>query len=289
MKWETSIRHIRPGVLAAGAIATLGLCAFSLSAHLTLGSQADTGATESLAAALLGEARVMLGDRLYKQADVYFHRGLDYVVPENRLSNHWATRLRHQLEPQKHLHAEGEQQIREIMPWLELTMRINPDDQESALVAAYWLVRHLDRPDLAEQVLLRAQRQTPFAYAVQLEKAKLHLHEDRRQPALAALNATLAFWQRTGNPDNHEDQLARAEALLLRGLLLEIDNKPLQAASDYRELLALFPDRSGPQRRLQALEQGQIPDPPADTQIRRLTHAAHAHNCELEHACEHEH
>jgi len=260
-------------------MAILGICTFTMAAHLTLGSRTGNKTTISLSEALLGEVRVMLGDRLYKQADVYFHRGLDYKIPENRLSYSGFARLQQELEPTEHIHAEGEMQIREIMPWLEMTMRVNPDDHESVLVSAYWLSRHLERPDLAEQLLLRAQRQMPYAYAVQLEKAKLFLHEDRRQPALAALNAALAFWGKTGDPEEQSDLLDKAEALMLRALLLETDNRLPAAADDYRALLALFPERAAPRQRLQALEQGLVPDPPADALLAHMAdHAAHTHH-----------
>jgi len=282
MKRRANRLHDKSAVLAFGGMTLLSVCAFSLAARLTLGSQESPAAAEgSLTEALLGEVRVLLGDRLYKQADVYFHRGLDYKLPDTALTGNWATRVHRELEPDEHLHAEGEQQIREIMPWLEMTMRVNPDDQESVLVAAYWLGRRLGRPDLAEQVLLRAQRQTPFAYAVQLEKAKLFLHEARREPAMAALNAAIAFWERTGNPEDEADRLAKAEALLLRALLLETFTRPQDAVADYRALLALFPDRPGPRQRLEALTQSHVPHPPAEALLTHMmTQAAQAHHCE---------
>lgn len=118
----------RTGFLAFGAMVLLGLSAFSLATHLTLGSQTGNEAHASLSEALLGEVRVMLGDRLYKQADIYFHCGLDYKIPDNRLSYGWVARFQRELEPGEHIHAEGDTQIREIMPWLELSMRVNPDD-----------------------------------------------------------------------------------------------------------------------------------------------------------------
>lgn len=279
MKSVTGIRNLKPGILAASSIAILGLCAFSLAARLTLGSQDIPGTEGSLAEALLGEARVLLGNRFYKQADVYFHRGLDYRVPENPLSGGWIARFRQELEPGEHIHAESDQQIREIMPWLELSMRVNPDHQESVLVAAYWMGRHLGRPDLAERLLLRAQRQTPFAYAVQLEKARLYLHGNRREPALAALHAALAFWERTGHPDEKEDLLAKAEVLMLRALLLEDRNRPQEAAADYQALLALFPERTALRLRLQALQQGRSPAPPADALLARMMEHAEEHHC----------
>ncbi len=284
MNGKTDIRYGRPTFVAYGSIAISGICTFAMAAHLTLGSRTGDETAGSLSEALLGEVRVMLGDRLYKQADIYFHRGLDYTIPENRLSDSWFARLQQELKPTEHIHAEGEKQIREILPWLEMTMRVNPDDHESVLVAAYWLSRHLERPDLAEQVLLRAQRQTPFAYAVQLGKAKLHLHVGRRQPALTALNAAIAFWERTGNPEEKADLLAKAEALMLRALLLETENRLPAAADDYRALLALFPERPAPRQRLQALEQDHMPDPPADALLAHMTkHDDHAHHCEHEH------
>lgn len=278
------IRAGRPAFLAFGTMAILGLTVFALAAYLSLGNQLESRTGTSLTQALLGEARVMLGDRLYKQADIYFHRGLDYKTPENRLSDSWITRIREKVNPSEHAHAAGKTQIREIMPWLELTMRVNPEHLESVLVAAYWLGRHLERPDLAEQLLLRAQRQTPFAYAVQLEKAKLYLHEGRRPQARTALNAALAFWERTGNPDDEGDRLALAEALLLRGVLQETAGQLGAAAADYRAILDLFPQRANIRQRLNTIAQGIAPDPPAEALLAIVTkHDDQAHHCEQAH------
>lgn len=268
---------------AAGCLILLGILAFSLATRLTLGRQTDLPHSESLSKALLGDVRIMLGNRFYRQADVYFHRGLDYQNPESQLSDSIFARLHNELEPNSHLHAENKSEIREIMPWLELTMRINPDDLESQVVAAYWLWRHLERPDLAENVLLRAQRDNPYAFEIQIEKARLYLHQANWPQAQAALNAALGFWEKTGNPEEEADRLAKGEALMMRALLLEADNRIADAIGDYKALLRLFPEREGPRQRLALLMEQTTPHPAADVVLSRLIDQSEKH-----HHCEHD-
>lgn len=280
-------RVVRPLFAAYSAIAMLVIAAFALASHLALGSLAEAPVDTSLAQALLGQTRIMLSDRFHREADIYFHRGLDYKKPESALSGRFFARLHEQLEPSTHLHAESKSQIKEIMPWLELAMRLNPDDQEAALTAAYWLDRHLERPDLAEGVLNRAQQQIRFSYAVQLAKARLYLHQNSRDAALKALNAALAFWTHAANPENVHDRAIKAEALLFRGILLESKGSLQAAASDYRELLAVSPEQPGPHQRLQAIESGQTPHPAATDLLDRLA-TKRKHEITCAHDCTHE-
>lgn len=258
-------RH--PAFYAASAVVMLSLGCFSLAAHLALGRLTETEQGQSVMEAVFGEARFLLGNRFYQQADVYFHRGLEDEQPDRAFSGGPFAILRNAVEPAMHIHAETATEIREIMPWLELAMRTRPDHAESTLVTAYWLGKRLQRFDLAEAVLLRAQQHIPYAYSVQLEKARLYLYQDRYREALAALNAAIAFWGKTANPENPDDRIDLADALTLRALLLEVENRPQEAIADYRSLLTIAPARPAPVQRLAALDQGKIPQPPAAVQL----------------------
>lgn len=261
-------RH--PRFYAYTAIMALWFATFSLAAHLALGRLTGDEKSVTLVEAVFGESRALLGNRFYKQADVYFHRGLDDEKPVGGLAGGLFGKLREQVSPSVHMHAESVTEIREIMPWLELSMRVNPKHQESVLVMAYWLGNRMQRQDLAEAVLLRAQQNLPFTYAVQLEKARLYLHLGRYEPALKALNAALAFWTVTANPESQDDLIDKADALYLRALLLEQENRIEEAIVDYRELLTIAPLRYGRGQRLKALTQGTLPQPPAAILLERM-------------------
>jgi len=272
------------------AIAVLWIIAFSLAAHLSHAITPRGERSVSIVESVLGEGRMLLGNHFYQRADDYHHRGITgHHHDDDGHAPGCLDYLRAQVQPAEHLHAETPHEVAEIMPWLELSMRVDPGNPESALVAVYWLSSVLKRLDLAEEVLRRAQQNNPLSYAVQLEKARLCLHTGRQDEALSALNATLRLWH-TGaaNPPDPEDIQAKAEALSFRALLLETKNRNEEAIRDYQAVIAIAPDRHAPSLRLKALAQGIPPDPPAAQLLGRLKNLVEQNgNPAHKPACEH--
>ena len=171
--------HRRPERIAVLLVCVLSLMAFSIACRLAPAyTLAAEHASASLAQTIFGDTRIAIGSRLYTQADVYFHRGVPHQQ-ECAFGSDLYQRLRDEVSPSQHVHLEGATDIREIMPWLDLATRANPEDSESYLVAAFWLSNSAHRPELALDVLDRAQRNIPYAYDVQLAKGRLFLHTGR--------------------------------------------------------------------------------------------------------------
>jgi tetratricopeptide (TPR) repeat protein len=274
----------RPQRIAILLIAALWLMAFSLACRLAPAHISSTGqVAPSLAQTLFGDTRMAIGSRLYTQADVYFHRGVPHEQ-ERAFGNDIFQRLREQVSPTEHDHLEGANDIREIMPWLDLATRANPEDSASYLVAAFWLSSAAGRHDLALTVLDRAQCNIPYAYDIQLAKGRLFLHTGRYTPAHQAFDAALAYWEKSADPTRDDHLLDKAEALLYRALLQEIDGEIDAAISDLREMLRISPDRPALQARLQQLESGTPGQPSAQDLLRTMMRQAD----ERRHSCEHE-
>lgn len=235
-------------------VAALWLGAFSVSACLLArvpprpaGEKGNT-----VAAALLGESRIALAGNFYERADLYFHRGVGHKK-DLAFENGVFQALGSHISPHGHTHLHGDD-VRELMPWLWLTLRLDPSRTETYLVAAFWLARDARRIDLALDVLDDAQRNITKSDAVQAQKGRLYLKLGDIERATQAFDAALAFWP-GGDPPGSEDALYRkATAMLYRSLLHERAGETGQAARYLREILRIFPERKHLLARIRALE-----------------------------------
>jgi tetratricopeptide (TPR) repeat protein len=145
--------------------------------------------------ALLGEGRKLFANHFYVKADVYFHSGFYPTIFDNRESHQtphlaedagvtrsknsgdedtflgqpsdWIDAHSRRHFPTRHTHlgedAPGELSggsEREIMPWLKLSSKLDPNLIESYTVAAYWL-RRIGKAAEAECFLRDGLRANP--------------------------------------------------------------------------------------------------------------------------------
>jgi tetratricopeptide (TPR) repeat protein len=228
-----------------------------------------------LLAGLLGESRSALAEAAYERADLYFHRGVDHVRTQ-AFTRAWAQALGAQVSPSRHTHLEGDG-VAEIMPWIHHTLRIDPQRVDAALVAAFWLSNELHRYEAALSVLNTAQQHNPFNDRIALEKARIYLHTGQLDAARRCLDACLAFWPGQRHPQTRDAQLDKAQALLYRALLHEIDGEPGAAARELRGIVRMFPRRESLARRADDLENGRSPDVEARELVARLLDSERGH------------
>ncbi|MBT3194364.1 MAG: hypothetical protein HN341_17600 [Verrucomicrobia bacterium] len=265
-------RGFRPQLTAFTLVCALSVAAFSLACQLIAAAhtEREPAGQPSLAQAIVGDTRLALGSQFYTQADVYFHRG----VPHEKALAFDADPfqiVRNEVCPRNHQHLSGTSDIAEIMPWLSLATRVNPQNLNGYLVAAFWLASEAKRPELALRILGRAQCNIPYAYEVQLEKGRILLQTGEREQARQAFAAAIAFWEATADASNHDHLLDKAEALLYRALLREAEGETSGAIADLRAMLAISPENPAMHERLRLLERGQATSPPAnDLLIARL-------------------
>jgi len=280
----TALRHTNPQSLATLLVCVLLICAFSLACQLIAvsASAPQTENSQSLAGALVADSRVAIGSQFYTQADVYFHRGVPHSKA-HAFDDDIFQRVRNAVTPQQPMHLSGASDITEIMPWLDLATRINPQNEESYLVAAFWLAGQAKRPDLALHVLNNAQCNISYSYTIQCEKGRILLHEGKHDLALQAFNAANAFWNVKADASNSDDLLDKGKFLLYRALLLEVAGKQQAAIEDLKALLSIPPDRPAMQIRLQQLSNGEPTQPSARDVLQTLLRKHAKPKCTRDH------
>lgn len=282
---------VKPYVQAApvppwAAALALPCSAFAVSALLLVSGvpqRISAGAARKTAiGAVLNVSRTGLGLHFYEVADLYFHRGTDRVR-HAALRGTLFQRLGERVMPRVHVHREGGE-IREIMPWLWMSVNADPQRVETYLVAAFWLVHGCDRPDLALDVLRAAAVNVPRHYEVYLEMGRVHLGMNDEQAAARAIDAALAVWPSGQDPDGEQALYGRVNLLMLRASLYEMEGHADKAVRLWRSVLDLRPDRQGIRERLAALTGGQSPRVSA----RQLGRALLEEHRDAGHACDHD-
>jgi tetratricopeptide (TPR) repeat protein len=225
-----------------GLILGVWILAFTLANRIFISLPPDTSDQESPLFRLLNAGRVEIGADLYRRADLYFHKGVAFSRPPPMKGDPFR-KLLDVVAPETVVHLGG-QNIREIMPWLRFTTRIDPHHVEAFLVTAFWLSEEAHRPDVAHEVLREGLRLNPGAYAIYLGRGKLYLRQKNTTAALQSFTAALRCWPHSPIVIDPEDlKFDRAEILTYRALVFEMLDRPADAIRDLEEVLSLFPDR----------------------------------------------
>lgn len=272
------------------AAAALAVAAFVLAGRLTASPAGGIPAGGDVADAMFSGGRMLLSDGLYRQADLYFHRGVG-DVRKREAHGLVFEGLARRVAPRSHVHREGAD-VREIMPWLRLATRANPHNVTAFLVAAYWADTEAGQPDAADQILREASLRNPMDYRVPLEQSRMLLRRGRRDQARQALDQAFARWP-NGQVDADQAGLDRAELLLLRGLNTAADGKAAEARRDLEELLSAYPDRRGVRDMLEELARAPDPKAPAirilQVMMRKREHVCDRGEAEGDVGHDHEH
>jgi len=250
---------ISAGVLPwAGAIALWG-AVFCVSCRLVTMPMdpAEVSQEPSVAQALLGESRLALSGHFYEIADRYLHKGVGHTKEES-LERSPFRRLLDGISPEHHVHLAGTE-IKELMPWLWLAIRLNPRNVETYLVASFWLGGDAGEPEMALEVLNEAQCNIPYSCEVQLQKGRILLKRGRIGEAVRAFDAGLAFWPGRNSPESEDARHARASLLLYRALLHEVQGEKQEAIAHLGEIIELYPERKHLQKRIASIEKGEPP------------------------------
>ena len=251
-------RRPRGGAAPWLSLLVLWVAAFVLSCLLSTRTDASrTGPGGSMAAALVGDSRTALAHRFFQQADLYFHRGVEHEA-ETAFSDGIFQRAAERVDPTGHVHLEPDR-IKEMMPWLSASLRMDPHNIENHLVTAFWLANKGGEPEIAQEILREAQVSNPRAYAIQIARGRIYLQQQQTEAAERCFSAALAFWPGDDDPGDDDARHDKAEALLYRGLLYEVAGDLQAAIRCHREILDMFPSRHGLRERLTRLERGETP------------------------------
>jgi hypothetical protein len=250
---------------------------FSLAANLQPRFQAlenNRRQSNGFFSLLLGDSSKMFANSFFVKADEYYHSGYYPTIFDNNSAfktphvaedtgavnskNHgeeesfmgaprdWIDAFGRHFIPNRHTHLDeggaaddlsGSENVREILPWLKLSAKLDPDNIQTYTVTAYWLRLHLHKDKEAEQVLREGLRNNPQSYEILYELGRLY-DESYHDPARARNVWELAvrYWFKLSPEEQKESKLILEQITTHLGQLEETaDNFPqalnwLQAA-----------------------------------------------------------
>jgi tetratricopeptide (TPR) repeat protein len=230
------------------SVAALLILCFGTAAYLEPLFQSWPGSRTQNADVLgvvLGDGRRLFARHFYVKADAYFHSGYYPTVFDNReafetphmaedsgsvaSSNQgdetgflgkprdWIDALGRNMMPATHTHLDeggalkdlGDSSgVREILPWLQLSAELDPNEVQTYTVTAYWLRERMNKPVEAEQFLREGLRANPGSYEILFELGRLFAenHHDVAR-ARNLWQAALHNWeqQESGKSDKDID------------------------------------------------------------------------------------
>lgn len=178
---------------------------------------ADAGAVEEKNTgdehAFLGESRDWI-DRFGRQFFPSVHTHLDEGGPAGHRAG----------DGHDHDHEAADDEVREILPWLRMSVELDPHRVESYVVAAYWLRERMHRVDEAEQFLRDGLRANPNSYEILYELGRLAFDSRGDNPrARIMLDLATRRWKQSENPkpQGERDLFMLRNILSYRSLLEE--------------------------------------------------------------------
>jgi hypothetical protein len=111
-----------------------------------------------------------------------------------------------------HLTEKGTNAPKEILPWLQLSAKLDPQLIQSYTVGAYWL-RIVNKDAEAEQFLREGLRQNPQSYEIMLELGRGYFERRDNERARNILETAMQRWreQEASRPDEQQNKFAAAQ------------------------------------------------------------------------------
>src|SRR5580658_8976940 len=170
---------------------------------------------------LLGDSSRMFANNFFIKADAYYHSGYYPTIFDNKqafetphmaedtgaVASHnsgeetsfmgpprdWIDAFGRNFIPNRHTHLDeggptddlsNSSKVREILPWLELSSKLDPNNIKTYLVMAYWLRSKLNKDEEAEQVLREGLRYNHGNPQLLYELGRIY-YENYNKPAQA--------------------------------------------------------------------------------------------------------
>lgn len=254
-------------------LALLLSAAFGLAAWLEPRSPAWRGRraqSGSVLTMLLGDGRRMFANHFFTKADVYLHSGyypsifdqakLDcegHLAGEDEHSGDhdhghdhdflgrpkdWLEAFGRRFRITEHTHLSGGGGEREVLPWLQLSAKLDPQQVEIYVTAAYWLRNKLGRVADAEAFLREGLNANPDSYEILLELGRLY-HQNHKDNVRARNLWELARrkWRQTEATKAEPDTLQLDRILTSLARLEESEGNFAKAVEFSLELRAVSP------------------------------------------------
>ena len=224
-------------------VALLVSC-FGLAARLQPQFAAWPGsrATGDIFNVVLGDSRRMFANEFYVKADAYYHSGYYPTMFDDNTAfqtahmaedtgavntkNHgdeegflgprrnWIDSFERNFFPDRHTHLDeggasgdlsGSENLREILPWLKLSVDLDPDNVQTYTVTAYWLRVRMHKVAEADILLHDGLRHCPDSYDILFELGRLYdesYHDELR--ARNVWELAVRKWQKL-DPASQDD------------------------------------------------------------------------------------
>jgi len=195
---------------------------------------------------LLGNSSKMFANSFFVKADEYYHSGYYPTIFDNNsnfktphvaedtgaVSSHnqggedesfmgeprdWLDAFGRHFIPNRHTHLDeggaaddlsGSENVREILPWLKLSARLDPDNVTTYTVTAFWLRIRMHKDKEAEQVLREGMRNNPQSCEILFELGRLYdesYHDEGR--ARNVWELAVRYWSAQDDDAKRENRL----------------------------------------------------------------------------------
>jgi len=291
---DSAIETSRRNLLVCALLLLLAFClAAHVGPQLEQRLAANGAGADDPVARWLGDSRKMFANSFFVKADAYFHSGYYPTIYDNNAPfqtahmaedsgaaeskntgdensflgepHDWIERMNRNLFPSKHTHldqggASGDlgdsSQVKEIMPWLKLSVELDQQRIETYLVTAYWLRVRMHKVNDAEDFLRDGLRANPGSAAILFELGQLY-NEGRHSPGQARnlYLAALDSWGRENNGQAEQDKFLLGH---IAGALAKLEEQEhnIPKAVEYLKLLkGVSPTPDSIQKQIDELEQ----------------------------------
>jgi len=157
-----------------------------------------------------------------------------------------------------HLTDKGTTAPKEILPWIQLAAKLDPEKVESYTVGAYWL-RQLDKKDEAEQFLREGLRRNPQSFEIMLELGRSYQEKRDFDRARNVLEMGFRRWreQENSKPTEQQNRFAAAQILNNLALLEDESGHHEQAISWLQIVKKVSPHPEAIDKRISEIRAGQ--------------------------------
>jgi tetratricopeptide (TPR) repeat protein len=263
---------------------------------------------------LLGDSSRIFANNFFVKADAYYHSGYYPTIFDNNsafqtphmaedtgaIASHnqgeeetfmgpprdWIDSFGRHFIPNRHTHLdEGgptddlskSSEVREILPWLELSAELDPKDIRTYIVTAFWLQTKLNRVPEAEQVLREGLRNNPNDPQLLFELGRIYFENYHNSTQARNIwEAALQSWARQvpGVPQSERIKLTNEnfdnrfifEELQTNLAQLEEKAGNIDAAiARWQQAKPASPNPDEVQRRIDELKQKLAAQPAANT------------------------
>ena len=167
----------------------------------------------------------------------------------------WWSAINRRVHPAAHQHlpATGE---KEVVPWLWASAKVDPHNVQAYSVGAYWLGRRLGNWDEAVRFIEEGIRHNPESFDLEFCRGELLVARYPRAPekSLRAFEAALQKLKPEQFADVADLEMFRRRLLQYLGDLNLRAGDLAAARKWYQELLRIYPQHGGVQKKLQEID-----------------------------------